>query len=123
MSLIKTSKVEIILYVRNMDAEVDFYQNVLGLPIRFPKGLEDYSDQMWVEFSIGESTLALHGGSDKIPKDDHEIVFWVEDVTLAREKIVQAGIKMNPIRPLEDGAPIAEGRDPDGHRFAIRSEI
>ena len=123
MALIDSSTIEIILYVRNMNAEVRFYRDVLGLPLRYPKGLEDYSSQIWVEFSIAEGTLALHGGAEVTPKDDHEIVFRVEDVSRARKMIIQAGIEMNPIRPLEDGAPIAEGRDPDGHRFAIRSEI
>ena len=55
------------------------------------------------------------------PGDQHEIIFWVDDVALARESIIAAGFRMNPVRDLEDGHPISEGRDPDGHRFAIRS--
>ena len=121
MPLIDNSTVEIILYVRNMSAEVRFYRDVLGLPLRYPKGLDDYSDQMWVEFSVGNGTLALHGGAESEPQDDHEIVFMVENVAQAREMIIEAGIEMGEIRPLEDGSPISEGRDPDGHRFSIRS--
>lgn len=121
MSMIKNSTIEIILYVRNMNAEVRFYRDVLGLPLRYPKGLEDYSDQMWVEFSIGDATLALHGGGENQPRDDHEIVFMVENVTRAREMIIEAGTEMGEIRPLEDGSPISEASDPDGHRFSIRS--
>ncbi len=121
MPLIIKSNIEIILYVRDMSAEVRFYRDVLGLSLRYPKGLEDYSAQMWVEFSIGDAVLALHGGAEKLPQNDHEIVFMVENVTRARETIINAGIEMGEIRPLEDGAPISDGRDPDGHRFSIRS--
>lgn len=122
MSLISENQVEMILYVQNMHAEVRFYRDVLGLTLHYPQGLKDYSDQMWVEFEVGNTLLALHGGASNQPDTRHEIVFWVENVAQAREMIVAAGIEMNEIRDLEDGAPIAEGKDPDGHRFAIRSD-
>jgi catechol 2,3-dioxygenase-like lactoylglutathione lyase family enzyme len=121
MSLVLNGKSQIILYIKNMNSEVRFYRDILGLPIRFPQGLADYSDEMWVEFDLGEHSLALHGGADSQPDDQHEVVFWVENVARTREMIITAGIQMNEIRDLEDGFPIAEGRDPDGHRFAIRS--
>lgn len=121
MPLVDNSLIEIILYVKDMNAEVRFYRDVLGLPLRYPKGLEDYSGEMWVEFSVGNSTLALHGGAGSEPQDDHEIVFMVDNVAQARDMIKEAGIEMGEVRPLEDGSPISEGRDPDGHRFSIRS--
>jgi len=120
MSLSVKPNIQIILYVKNMVEEVRFYNDVLGLAIRYPQDLADYSDQMWVELEVGNATLALHGGADEIPQDDHEIVFTVDDIVQAREQIIEAGINMREIRPLEDGAPISEGKDPDGHRFAIR---
>jgi len=121
MPLIKNSNFEIILYVQDMNAEVRFYRDVLGLPLRYPKGLEDYSGEMWVEFSIGDATLALHGGADSSPQNDHEIIFMVENVARAREMIIETGTEMGEIRELEDGSPVAEGKDPDGHQFSIRS--
>lgn len=114
-------KMETILYIHNMNDEVRFYRDVLGLSILYPTDLEDYSGEMWVEFECGDAMLALHGGAGRVPDDLHEIVFWVEDAGRAREEIMSAGIHMNPVRDLEDGALIAEGSDPNGHRFAIRS--
>lgn len=116
------NKMQIILFVKNMDIEVRFYRDILGLKITYPKRLEDYSQEMWVEFTLGEGSLALHGGADSEPDEHHEVVFWVENIQQAYEIIRSAGMQINEIRPLEDGAPIAEGRDPEGHRFAIRSE-
>lgn len=111
---------QIILYVSNMAGEVRFYRDVIGLKIRYPQGLEDYSQEMWVEFDAGGVSLALHGGTEKPPANDHEIIFKVEDLEQARSEILKAGIEIADIRLLEDGEPIAEGVDPDGHRFAIR---
>lgn len=116
-----SGKSQVILYVRDMAKEVWFYRDILGLSVRYPQGLEDYAGEMWVEFALGEHSLALHGGAKSEPDDLHEVVFWVEDVNIARKTIVSAGIQMGEIRDLEDSAPIAEGLDPDGHRFAIRS--
>lgn len=121
MALIKKPLMQIILYVKDMGSEVHFYHDVLGLPIRYPAGLADYASQMWVELETGDCTLALHGGEHVKPDTKHEIVFEVEDVETARQAIVAAGIEMSPTRILEDGAPIAEGIDPAGHRFAIRT--
>ena len=121
MALVKDSNFEIILYVSNMNAEVRFYRDGLGLSLRYPKGLADYSDEMWVEFAVGDAILALHGGSENQPQPDHEIVFMVENVARAREMIIESGTSMGEIRDLEDGSPISEGQDPDGHRFSIRS--
>ena len=121
MTLISGTPLQIILYVQDMASEVRFYRDVLGLHIRYPQNLEDYAEEMWVEFEIGECSLALHGGAQATPDELHEMVFKVENVARARQMIINAGIAMDEIRPLEDGSPISEGRDPDGHRFAIRS--
>jgi catechol 2,3-dioxygenase-like lactoylglutathione lyase family enzyme len=115
------SMMQIILYVSDMNAEVHFYRDVLGLEIVYPQvALEDYSSEMWVEFDAGGCALALHGGADNPPAGSHEVIFKVEDLEHARQEILTAGIQIAEIRLLEDGAPIAEGVDPDGHRFAIR---
>ena len=114
---------QVILYVQDIESEVRFYRDVLGLTLRFQKGVRDYSDQMWVEFDAQTGILALHAGVNETPDHTHEIVFLVEDIIQARDTIVAAGIKIDPVRILKDGAPIAEGRDPAGHRFAIRAAI
>jgi len=122
MALLMDRKMQIILYVRDMADEVSFYRDVLGLSISYPKVLADYAEEMWVEFELGEGSLALHGGAAGGPNEFHQVVFWVEDISLAREKILAAGINIDQIRGLEDGALIAEGKDPEGHRFAIRTQ-
>jgi catechol 2,3-dioxygenase-like lactoylglutathione lyase family enzyme len=119
--MIQASMMQIILFVRDMAREVHFYRDVLGLEVVYPQApLGDYSSEMWVEFNAGGCSLALHGGAEKQREDTHEVIFKVEDLVHARQEILNAGIQIAEIRLLEDGAPIAEGVDPDGHRFAIR---
>jgi predicted enzyme related to lactoylglutathione lyase len=105
-----------------MESEVRFYRDVLGLCIRYPRELSDYTNEMWVAFDIGNTILALHGGAESKPDGLHEIVFGVENIEEARSAIIEKGYDIGEIHPLEDGAPIAQGLDPAGHRYAIRSD-
>lgn len=121
MPLVSSHQLEIILYVQNMNSKVRFYRDVLGLKLKYPQGLEDFSEQIWVEFDLGTTTLALHGGVKEAPKVLHELVFFVENVVHAREMIIASGAPVAEIRELEDGSPIDEGLDPAGHHFSIRA--
>ena len=77
---------EIIVYAEEMSSLVAFYHDRLGLPVRYPAGLTDYGDQMWVELDAGNCVLALHGGGQRrLGADAPKIVFRVDDMTrLAR---------------------------------------
>jgi catechol 2,3-dioxygenase-like lactoylglutathione lyase family enzyme len=122
MAAFNSSFSQVILYVRDMASAVHFYRDLLGLPLQYPAGLADYSAEMWVEFDTGSCTLALHGGVSDPPGAEHELVFTVDHIQEARAALIAAGIAMEEIRPLETGAPIASGLDPNGHRFSIREK-
>ncbi len=111
---------QVILYVKDMAAEVYFYRDRLGLPIRYPKDKADYSTEMWVEFDTGDCILALHGGIVDPPGIEHELVFTVDDIMTAWLALEEAGVDIGQVRMLETAEPIATGRDPEGHLFSIR---
>ncbi len=115
-----TSINQIILFVRDMAKEVHFYRDIMGLELRFPGAMEDYSNALWVEFDAGGCSLALHGGADEAPSQQHQIVFRVDDLERTRNELLNAGIEIGEIRLLEDGKPAAKGIDPEGHPFTIR---
>ncbi len=123
MSLVSRPHMQIILFVQNMNSEVRFYRDVLGLPLRYPQGLDDFASEMWVEFEMGDTLLALHGGAEEKPDDLHQIVFTVDNVAQSREMIINAGIEMGSMRTLEDDSLSASGFTPNGHRFSIRSRV
>lgn len=110
---------QMILFVGDMAGAVHFYRDVLGLAVRYPAGLADYSQQMWVELDAGASSLALHGGSQEKPGTEHQIVFHVENLEQTHSVIRKAGFEIGEIHLLEDGKPAASGIDPAGHRYSI----
>lgn len=118
--MIKAKMTQIILYVEDMARALSFYRDLLGLPVTYPQDLADGEGALWVELAAGGCSLALHGGAQDRPDDQHELIFKVEDLAQTQMALLNAGIHVAEIRILEDGAPIAEGVDPDGHRFGLR---
>lgn len=113
---------EIILYVRDMQKQVRFYRDVLGLSLRELAGETDFSHHFWVEFNTGSCTLALHGGSEgRVGQDAPRLVFRVDDVEMARRALVGRGIKMGQYRLAAPGVKVCEGTDPEGNIFSIES--
>ena len=54
-----------VLYVRDVEASVAFYRDVLGLPLKF-------ESPGWTEFATEGATLALHKGEKAGPASDGE---------------------------------------------------
>jgi predicted enzyme related to lactoylglutathione lyase len=113
---------EVILYVQDMDAQVSFYCDLLGLTVREPLDRGDWTGVHWVELETGSCTLALHvGGQRRLGADAPKIVFRVLDVPAARRQLVQRGVPMGEIRSPAPGVQVADGVDPEGNRFSIES--
>jgi catechol 2,3-dioxygenase-like lactoylglutathione lyase family enzyme len=113
---------EVILYVRDMKAQVSFYRDVLGIPVKEPTGDEDLSELKWVELDTGSCTLALHGGGEgRLGKDAPKVVFRVYDVAASRASLLQDGVKMGDVRSPGPGIQVCDGWDPEGNRFSIES--
>jgi catechol 2,3-dioxygenase-like lactoylglutathione lyase family enzyme len=113
---------EVILYVQDMDAQVRFYRDTLGLQVKEPQDSQDFGDLFWVELDTGSCTLALHaGGQRRQGKDAPKIVFRVADVPAARNELRASGVSMGEIRVPTPGVQVCDGIDPEGNRFSIES--
>lgn len=113
---------EVILYVRDMGTQVSFYRDVLGIPVKEPAGIQDFSELFWVELDTGSCTLALHGGAEgRYGKDAPKIVFRVSNVAASRAKLLQGGVTMGDVRSPGPGIQVCDGRDPEGNKFSIES--
>ena len=110
---------KIILYVKDMDKQVHFYRDLLDLPVQYPKGLDDYSKQIWVEFASGECSLTLHFDSQKELADRPKLVFAVEDIETAHKTLTERGLKLSKINSRVGNAKVADGFDPEGNPFSI----
>jgi catechol 2,3-dioxygenase-like lactoylglutathione lyase family enzyme len=119
-----TGLIEVILYVRDMAAQVRFYRDTLGLSIRFPRGLPDYSQEYWVTFETGGCILALHGGSNgNMGHDAPKIVFGVPDLAAARSVLLEKSTRVGEIREAAPGVLVCDGLDPEGNPFSLEQKI
>jgi catechol 2,3-dioxygenase-like lactoylglutathione lyase family enzyme len=114
--------IEVVLVVQDMQAQVAFYRDRLGLRVRAPKGATDFGQVRWVELETGACTLALHaGGRRRIGEDAPRLVFLVEDVHAARDELLRRDVPMGPVRPAAPGVWICDGTDPEGNRLTIEA--
>jgi catechol 2,3-dioxygenase-like lactoylglutathione lyase family enzyme len=107
----------IILFVEDMDAQVRFYREKLGLAVKAPRGVDDFSRETWVELDGGTCTLALHSGG----KDAPQFSFLVDEVLAAREVLLRHRIPMYDVHTPATGVELCSGTDPEGNRFSIVS--
>ena len=111
---------EIILYVKDMESQVEFYRDLLQLSVEYPSGCDSYRDEYWVVFDTGDCKLALHGGGEgNMGKDAPKFVFNVDDLKAARERLSLQGVSVGEIRSPAPGVEVVDGEDPEGNVFSL----
>lgn len=124
-----TSLGYVIVFVRDMDRAVAFYRDTLGLPAQAVS-------PHWSEFSLGGTTLALHGVEDGWPPAPAraadpakkkgvpiELVFSVPDPLRAHAQLATRGVVMAEPRMVhEAGDQVGVSclfEDPDGNLLSV----
>lgn len=111
---------EVIVYVNDMARAVEFYRDKLGLSIAWPDGKDDYSGEMWVSFSTGGCSLALHGGLELVPKTvQPRFGFSVADIAAERAVLLAKGVECSEVRSPGYGVHVVDCRDPEGNGFFL----
>ncbi len=104
----------VIKFVADMHTSVKFYQDILGLPLKF-------QSPDWSEFATGETILALHIASARNPAGTAQLGFHDPDQTGLHARLLDSGSVVTRPPEIEGGALITEYRDPDGSRFSLGS--
>ena len=119
----------VILYVNDFDKTMEFYKDVLGLPVKMQQGT-------YVEFDTGYTTLAVNTrqsvqeltGLNVLEGDStsktFEVGFVVESVEETIEALRQKGVNIvkEPVtKPW--GQTVAYVSDPDGHYIEICTSL
>jgi predicted enzyme related to lactoylglutathione lyase len=113
---------EVILYVENMNSQVLFYKDKIGLEIDYPEDTSNLENETWVVFRTGECKLALRsGGKRRIGEDAPKIVFDVEDLPRVREELIGRGVPLDEVWSPAPGILVSDGVDPEGNHFSIES--
>ncbi len=110
-----------IVFVSDMRRSVEFYRDVLGLPLKF-------ESPGWTEFATDSTTLALHSGAkpaehpagDHMPAGSCHPGFQVEDIEAFHRTMVAKGVRcIRPPKMQDFGAKLAVYADPDGLPISI----
>ena len=119
----------IILYVKDFEKTMDFYKNILQLPVKMQQ-------DTYVEFDTGATILSINTRKDvkemtglNIPDEygsgqTFEIGFVTEDVVKTIEALRDQGVpvlKEPAIKPW--GQTVAYVADPDGHYIEICTPV
>ena len=111
---------EVILHVEDMQKQVEFYRDTLGLDVIKPPGLADYSGESWVELDTGECRLCLHaGGKRQFGQDAPRIVFEWEAIEAAHDALLDMGVDLGALRSPTPGVTVCDGKDPEGNVFSL----
>jgi predicted enzyme related to lactoylglutathione lyase len=103
-----------------MTRQVAFYRDTLGLPVKEPKGVTDWSKVYWVELDTGSCTLVLHGGGKRnFGEDAPKIVFAVQDITAVRRTLMTRGVELSEVRSPAPNVWVCDGLDPEGNKLSL----
>src|SRR5215471_4898842 len=102
----------VIEFVAEMDRAVKFYQDVVGLPLKF-------ASPEWSEFATGETTLALHPASAANPAGTTHLGFNTADIGAVHRDLSVKGVKFTRLPTPEHGITLAEFVDSEGARCSL----
>jgi lactoylglutathione lyase len=100
-------------FVADMNRAVEFYRDVIGLPLKF-------ESPGWSEFATGDATLALHPASQKNPAGKVELGFNVVDLQKFYEDVRAKAVKF-PMPPTKQdrGGTLAQFEDSEGAHVSV----
>ena len=102
--------------VRNKDAALKWYTEVLGLK-QIPKMLD--SDPLyWLQLPSGAMVHIIEN-ADAPSAPSHHTAFEVDDLDAARDAMVGKGLEVTEIQTRHDGQRACYLEDPDGNRIEL----
>ena len=101
--------------VNNMDQAVNFYQDILGLDVKFRDG------DRWTQFDVNGVGVALADPSEgPVPSGGGAtVVLEVEDLGEMREKLTQNGVTVNETVDMGGHGKYFTAVDPAGNIVQI----
>jgi predicted enzyme related to lactoylglutathione lyase len=108
---------EVVLHVHDLPAQLAFYRDFLGLPMKtMPQG-----SPARAEMNAGACTLVLDASLTPGPAAARtRFVFRVADLNAVRRDLLARGVRLGPVyEPFPDWQA-CDGRDPEGNLFSLQ---
>ena len=103
----------IILFVKNMRAVITFYRDVVGL---HPDEEQPFPAHRFFRFNTGQCKLCLHSAS-KPNGGRQKVVFHVESVKAVHDALKAKGLRLRPLKDLEDELACFDISDPESNKI------
>jgi len=99
----------ITFFVEDMDKATTFYSDILNL-----KGVDIRSG--WSEYKVSKDfTIAFHKGRGRNPR----LTFSTSDIETERDKLIEKGARLSPLKEHRNGGISCKGKDKDGLTIEI----
>jgi predicted enzyme related to lactoylglutathione lyase len=99
---------------RNMEASTTFYQQALGLRLKFRDG------DRWAQFDVGGANFALSSPAEAADgAQGAVVVFETEDLAAQTNAVLAAGGTLVGERDMGSHGRVATFSDPQGSRFQV----
>ncbi|GCE13249.1 CPBP family glutamic-type intramembrane protease [Tengunoibacter tsumagoiensis] len=119
---------EVILPVLDINAQVAFYRDILGLRVKEPVGVNDFRDFYQVQLQSGACTLILQVQSPsqavlkQAPRQNTpRLIFCVPDIHACHAQLLQSGALIQEMSSPTPGALRFDGVDPEGNLYAVEN--
>lgn len=112
----------VILAVKDVDKSLQFYHEIIGLPIKSQR-------QSWIDLGTSGALLSLHPASSATQHDDNSfengitIGFLVGDVQSAVDELRAKGVTIHRDIVEKDAGKNAVISDPDGYLISLFEPI
>src|ERR1039457_1855861 len=101
---------EVILNVQDMNAQVNFYQHVLGLQVVEPQGAKDFREFYTVKLQASGCLLVLDSSAQG---EEHEtrqkLVFRMSNIEEARKALLARGCLLGEVQTPLQGIWVCDG--------------
>ena len=108
---------EIVLHVQDLAAQLAFYRDFLGLPVKTnPQGTPARA-----ELNAGACTLVLDASpTPGIAAARTRFVFRVANLNAVRRSFLAHGVRLGPIYEPAPDWQACDGKDPEGNLFSLQ---
>ncbi len=115
---------QVILNVKDMGKQVEFWRDVMGFPIVYPSNFSEPARETFVRFQTGGAHLVLHAGRE-VPnaRQEPRLSFMTKDLEKARQRLIAVGMTVGEVRSPAPGVLVVDCRDPEGNAFHLEARI
>jgi lactoylglutathione lyase len=114
--------------VTDMDRSLQWYQGVLGLPLRLRVRVNERTELAFLTAGETEIELVHHAGAQAAPLEGvvNHMAFRVDDIEAALQHLREHGVKILTERPMglaAIGVQVAFFQGPDGEKLELVSPL